>query len=518
MGTKFGIVLENAEVPVEDERSQISEWARAMGVSETALREFLSAHGDVDSAGHPQATTADTAWFGPEETVAVSGLAEEPSPSDPTETVGVGIDVQVDVDNSGERYEDLGRLGLGGIGDVRKVRDHKLGRLLAMKIIHRELMDRPSAVNRFIEEAQVEAQLQHPNIVPVHDIGRLPDGRHYFTMQRIRGVEFSRKIAAVHEASGLSRWRPADDGTSFRDLILIIQQVCETVAYAHSKGVVHRDLKPENIMIGEFGEVQVVDWGLAKVLGSPEDVQEDAVVTQWSAQRADRTRVGTIAGTPRYMAPEQAMGHTADVGPGTDVYTLGTILYEVLSGSSPFQGSSVAEVLALVKRSSPGILLLDSDENSSDVESSSGPTPSSDHDAQPSRAMKSRIPRPLAELCEAAMVREVSERRLTAREMAHALKDWLEGAEKRDRALREVAYAATLDQAQVAQQTVEREWLAADALLTFDTIDSEDGWHTGTRIRTRCWTSRYCGQDRSSGLYALVHALASRRRTLRWRS
>ena len=280
------------------------------------------------------------------------------------------------------------------MGDVRKVRDHKLGRLLAMKIIHRELMDRPSAVNRFIEEAQVEAQLQHPNIVPVHDIGRLPDGRHYFTMQRIRGVEFSRKIAAVHEASGLSRWRPADDGTSFRDLILIIQQVCETVAYAHSKGVVHRDLKPENIMIGEFGEVQVVDWGLAKVLGSPEDVQEDAVVTQWSAQRADRTRVGTIAGTPRYMAPEQAMGHTADVGPGTDVYTLGTILYEVLSGSSPFQGSSVAEVLALVKRSSPGILLLDSDENSSDGESSSGPTPSSDHDAQPSRAMKSRIPRP----------------------------------------------------------------------------------------------------------------------------
>ena len=123
--------------------------------------------------------------------------------------------------------------------------------------------------------SEVEAQLQHPNIVPVYEIGRLPDGRHYFTMKQIRGTEFSEKIAAVHGASLDDRWRPADDGTTFRDLVRIHQQVCETVAYAHSQGVIHRDLKPDNIMIGGFAEVLVVDWGLAKVLGREETEHDE---------------------------------------------------------------------------------------------------------------------------------------------------------------------------------------------------------------------------------------------------
>ena len=166
------------------------------------------------------------------------------------------------------RYEDLGLLGMGGMGEVRRVRDPSLRRSMAMKIIHWDMMDSSRLVSRFIEEAQVEVQLQHPNIVPVYEIGRLPDGRHYFTMKQIRGKAFTDKISRVHEASLEDRWRPSDDGTTFRDLIRIHQQVCETVAYAHSQGVIHRDLKPDNIMIGGFAGSAGRGLGLYEGLGA----------------------------------------------------------------------------------------------------------------------------------------------------------------------------------------------------------------------------------------------------------
>ena len=256
------------------------------------------------------------------------------------------------------RYQDLGLLGMGSMGEVRLVRDPDLRRTLAMKILHQRLMEKPRIVSRFIEEAQVEAQLQHRNIVPVHELGCLPNGRHYFTMKQIRGTEFSKKIQGVHQHSSQERWRKATDGTSFRDLIRIFQQVCETVAFAHSQGVIHRDLKPDNVMIGDFGEVLVVDWGLAKVLGraEPEFHDEDQVETDRSTSQTHQTRMGTIAGTPCYMAPEQAFGHTEEVGTGTDVYTLGAILYEILSGTRPFQGVTVEEILNQVKHGLPPAL------------------------------------------------------------------------------------------------------------------------------------------------------------------
>ena len=257
------------------------------------------------------------------------------------------------------RYEDLGLLGVGGMGEVRQVRDGNLRRTMAMKIIHPSYMERPRLVSRFIEEAQIQAQLQHPNIVPIYEIEQLPDGRHYFTMKQIRGTEFSEKIAAVHGASLDDRWRPADDGTTFRDLVRIHQQVCETVAYAHSQGVIHRDLKPDNIMIGGFAEVLVVDWGLAKVLGREEDSfidNEDTIETVRSDSSAHQTRMGSVTGTPCYMAPEQAFGKNEEVGTATDVYTLGAILYEILSGLPPFRGSSAEEVIEKVKHSYPSVL------------------------------------------------------------------------------------------------------------------------------------------------------------------
>ena len=151
-------------------------------------------------------------------------------------------------------YDDLGELGQGGMGSVRLVRDRKMNRRLATKIIHPNLPNHRTVVLS-LEEAQICAQLQHPNIVPVHDLGTLPDGRLYFTMKEIRGRSLANVIQRVHASVKDGRFYPTSDGWTFRRLIDVFHQVCQAVGYAHSKGVLHRDLKPENIMVGEFGEV-----------------------------------------------------------------------------------------------------------------------------------------------------------------------------------------------------------------------------------------------------------------------
>jgi tetratricopeptide (TPR) repeat protein/serine/threonine protein kinase/predicted ATPase len=378
------------------------------------------------------------------------------------------------------RYEDLGLLGVGGMGEVRQVRDPDLRRTLAMKIIHPRLLEHPRSVSRFVEEAQIEAQLQHPNIVPVHELGQLSDGRHYFTMKEIRGTEFSKKIRAVHALSELDRWRPAPDGTTFRDLVRIFRQVCDAVAFAHSQGVIHRDLKPDNIMIGDFGEVLVVDWGLAKVLGreGPTDhgEAEDFVETDRSSSDAHQTRMGSIAGTPCYMAPEQAFGHTKNVGMTTDVYTLGSILYEILSGNPPFTGETADEVLEKVKNSHPEVLRTTEEEATEDVDDTST-TVSAREALHVPLAPYAKTPDRLAEICEMAMQREITDRTESAAVLAAEVKSWLEGAEKRDKALDEMNLARQLSMdARAAERQSIRFWEHANQLLEDEGATSDTGW------------------------------------------
>ena len=153
------------------------------------------------------------------------------------------------------RYQILGEIGRGGMGAVMKGRDPDLGRDLAVKVLLEEHRDAPDLVRRFIEEAQIGGQLQHPGIVPVYELGSFSDQRPYFTMKLVKG----RTLAALLEER-------AGPGTDLPRFLGIFEQVCQTVAYAHARGVIHRDLKPSNIMVGSFGEVQVMDWGLAKVL------------------------------------------------------------------------------------------------------------------------------------------------------------------------------------------------------------------------------------------------------------
>lgn len=230
------------------------------------------------------------------------------------------------------RYEPVAELGVGGMGRVLSAIDHRLQRHVALKQVGSELRDRPGIEQRFAREAWITAALDHPAIVPIFDAGRAPDGGLYYTMRLIRGRTLS---SAIREANGLPG-RLA--------LLRHVMVACEAVAYAHSQGVVHRDLKPDNILVGEFGETQVVDWGLACKLHEARtapsgDPSMGAAVTA--------TAFGAILGTPAYMSPEQAAGDAAD--PRSDVFSLGRILYELISGQPLFDECDAEAVLRAVR-------------------------------------------------------------------------------------------------------------------------------------------------------------------------
>ncbi len=250
---------------------------------------------------------------------------------------------------TGDRYQLSGEIARGGMGAVLRGRDVDLGRDLAVKVLLEKYANRPDVARRFIEEAQIGGQLQHPGVVPVYDIGRFGD-RPFFTMKLVKGQTLSALLA---ERTELSADRPR--------LLLIALQVAQALAYAHAKGVIHRDLKPANIMVGAFGEVQVMDWGLAKVLAEggiadeekasrahqvPEDVTmiRTARSTGSAGSFGTDTEAGSILGTPAYMPPEQASGDLANLDRRADVFGLGAILCEILTGKPPYLGRSGEEV------------------------------------------------------------------------------------------------------------------------------------------------------------------------------
>ncbi len=228
------------------------------------------------------------------------------------------------------RFQVLGEIARGGMGVVLRAHDPEIGRDVALKIVLPQHQHNPAVLLCFVGEARLTGQLEHPGVAPVYDLGQLPDGRPYFVMKLIEG----RTLAALLK----ERSNPSQD---LPHLLRYFEAVCQTVGYAHARGVIHRDLKPANVMVGAFGEVQVMDWGLAKVL----ERDAEAPGGPRTAWEGIESREGTVTGTPEYMPPEQAAGKRDQIDARSDVFGLGGILCEILTGQPPFVGQKRLDVL-----------------------------------------------------------------------------------------------------------------------------------------------------------------------------
>lgn len=317
---------------------------------------------------------------------------------------------------SEKRYDVHEEFARGGMGAILRVFDRNIRRDLAMKVMLRRGLSGKSqesaaqtrAMGRFLDEAQITGQLEHPGIVPVHELGVDEGGQVYFTMKLVQGEELGEKYDKVHE--GDKEW------TTTRALSVLLR-VCEAMSYAHARGVIHRDLKPANVMVGEFGEVYVMDWGLARILGREdfhgEELSPQSAGTQVVSDRLDQrdispgstmfTMEGDVMGTPSYMPIEQARGEIEEMDERSDVYAIGAMLYHLLSGRRPYQADGEApNAFTTLMR------LLD------------GPP-------MPLHESGVGIPPELEAICEKAMSRDKDARYSDMRELAGDLRSYLEG-------------------------------------------------------------------------------------------
>jgi serine/threonine protein kinase/formylglycine-generating enzyme required for sulfatase activity len=290
-----------------------------------------------------------------------------------------------------ERYEVRGPLGRGGMGVVERVFDRVLQREVAVKRLRRT---RGSALPRFLAEARLVAALDHPGIVPVHDAGLDERGRPWFTMPLVSGTSLAVVLALARDNQG---------GWSRERVLGVLQKTCEIIAYAHARGVVHRDLKPANVMLGAFGEVLVLDWGLALLAeGEPEPPADGEDSTPLPSRAGEHaTRRGALVGTPAYMPPEQAAGGRAGIGPQSDVYAIGAVLYHLLAGRAPYSevGPSNEAVARAVRSGAP----------------------------VPLELVAPNAPSELVAICARAMARESRARYAGMGELAADLRAFLEG-------------------------------------------------------------------------------------------
>ena len=320
------------------------------------------------------------------------------------------------------------------MGAVLKGRDPDLGRELAVKVLLEKHRDDPEMVCRFVEEAQIAGQLQHPGIVPVYELGTFSDRRPYFAMRLVKGRTLASLLA--------DRPDPRRDLPRF---LAIFEAVAQTVAYAHARGVIHRDLKPSNVMVGAFGEVQVMDWGLAKVLpqgGAADDAsagrpeEETIIATARSASDSDLSLAGSVMGTPSYMAPEQARGEVDALDERSDVFALGSILAEILTGKPAFTGRNSGEIHRKAARGDLAPAFARLDASGSDPE--------------------------LIALAKDCLGPERDDRPRDAGEIARAIGSYRAGVEDRLRAA-EISRAAEAARAEEAQRTAEAAQARANA-------------------------------------------------------
>ncbi|MBL4848262.1 MAG: serine/threonine protein kinase [Planctomycetes bacterium] len=295
-----------------------------------------------------------------------------------------------------ERYVVGNEVGRGGMGVVHSAADLDLGREIAVK----HLKEGSHGTERFLREAQITGQLDHPGIVPVHDLGYAKEGGLYYVMRLVQGGLDLRKL--------IGRLRSGDEQAhesfSFERRVRIVQQVAQTLHFAHTRGVIHRDVKPENVLLGPLGEVYLVDWGVARL--SADTPEETPDLSELGPIRVDldhpTTQEGALIGTPLYMAPEQFSGQVTS---RSDVYSLCALLYELLS-LRHYLGEPAETFMELVMRAKGAV-----------------PAPAESFSESPN----GRVPRALSLICERGLAKDPAERFASALELEEALETWLEG-------------------------------------------------------------------------------------------
>jgi serine/threonine-protein kinase len=364
----------------------------------------LAALSSIGSARRDLEQVAD-----PDVQASLGVVASARPTGDPNATAAKGLG---ELTSTGLRFRVLRPHARGGLGEVFVARDEELNREVALKEIQPRYADDPQSRARFLLEAEVTGGLEHPGVVPVYGLGTHADGRPFYAMRFIKGDNLQEAIRRIHGISSSvpKRKRKSRRGPlrfnslEFRQLLRRFIDICNAVAYAHSRGIIRRDLKPSNVMLGKYGETLIVDWGLAKPIRRPAHhatlpaEEREATLRPHSGMEA-ATTIGRALGTPGYMSPEQAAGRLDELGPATDIYSLGATLYHLLTGRAPFEGRG-RDIETVLE----------------DIQAGAFPPP---------RQVRVGVPRPLEAVCLKAMARRPEDRYVMAQELAADIERWL---------------------------------------------------------------------------------------------